>query len=258
MSATDWALVTGASSGLGRAFAELLAEKGINLVLVARSGALMEGLADELRQRYRIEAIVEPMDLAEPGSAKALEERLLSLGITVDILINNAAFGLSSPFVVQDLDRVRQMLQLDILTLTELTHIFARQMVARGRGNILLVASLAAYQPTPILAAYGAAKAYVLSLGESLNVECAPNVGVTVLSPGLMDTGFNAAAGYKANASMAITMLPTQKVARIGLKAMWEGKSSVVAGRLNWLMAFSSRFSSRHFQARAVFRLSTS
>ena len=148
------------------------------------------------------------------------------------------------------------MLQLDIVALTELTHVFGRRMADRGRGRILLVASLAAYQPAPLLAAYGAAKAYVLSLGEALHVELAPRVGVTVLSPGLMDTEFNDVSGYTMKPSMRRTLLPTGRVAEIGLDALFRGRSSVIAGRLNRAMAFSTRFLSRRFQARTVYRLS--
>ncbi len=129
-------------------------------------------------------------------------------------------------------------------------------MATSGHGHILLVASLSAFQPNPLLAAYGAAKAYVLSLGEALHVELAPGVGVTVLSPGLMDTEFNNVSGYKAKPSMRSTMLPTARVAEIGLDALFAGKSSVIAGRINQAMAFSTRFLSRSFQAKTVYRLS--
>ena len=173
------------------------------------------------------------------------------------MLINNAAFGLSSAFADHDPARLRAMLQLDIVTMTELTHLFAGRMAARGSGHILLVASMAAYQPCPKLAAYAAAKAYVLSLGEAIHVELAPKVGVTVLSPGLMDTGFFGVADYHPPAAMKRTMLAPAAVAAIGLDAMYAGKPSVVAGGLNRLMAFSNRFTSRRFQARTVLSMAS-
>ncbi len=150
------------------------------------------------------------------------------------------------------------MLQLNIVSLTELSHVFGRRMAARDGGHILLVASLAAYQPDPLLAAYGASKAYVLSLGEALNVELAPKVGVTVLSPGLMDTGFNAVSGFQTPSSLKRTQLLPATVARIGLEAMFAGRSSVVAGRLNKVMAFSSRMLSRHFAAQTSYNMARS
>ena len=251
-----WALVTGASSGLGVELARSLAAKRSNLVLAARREAPMQELAAELKGRHGVEIVVEAIDLGAPGSADALGRRLDERGIAPDILVNNAGFGLSGPFMAQDAKRLREMLQLDIVALTELTHVFGQRMVARGRGHILLVASLAAQQPTPHLAAYGAAKAYVLSFGESLHVELAPKVGVTVLMPGLMDTEFNAVSGFETKGAVRATILQPSEVAEIGLEAMFAGKPSVIAGRLNTIMAFSNRFISRHTAAKLVMRMS--
>lgn len=245
-SQTSWALVTGASSGLGIEFAKGLATRGINLALTARSAPEMERLADSLRQQHGIEVVVEPLDLSEPGSATALRQRLDQRGIAPDILINNAGFGLYEPFLDHDPARLRAMLQLDIVSLVELSQIFGQRMAARGRGRMLMVASMAAYQPVPRLAAYAAAKAFVLSLGEALHVELAPNVAVTVLSPGLMDTGFNAASGYETPAALDRLKLAPAKVAAIGLDALFAGRSGVIAGRLNKILGFSSRLLSRH------------
>ena len=249
-SKTLWALVTGASSGLGVAFVHGLAQRGHNLVLTARSEAPMQTLADQVRKQHRVEIVVEPLDLSAPGSADALDQRLVGRGIEPDVLVNNAGFGLNSPFVAHEADRLRAMLQLNIVSLTELSHIFGRRMAERGRGRILLVASLAAYQPSPLLAAYAASKAYVLSLGEALNVELAPKVGVTVLSPGLMDTGFNAASGFRTPKALKSMILTPEKVAGIGLDALFAGKSGVIAGGANKVMGFSSRLLSRHLAAK--------
>ncbi len=253
---STWALITGASSGLGVAFAEVLAARKTNLVLTARRDAPMQDLALRLRRDHGVEVLVEVVDLAASGGAAALQERLDARDIAPDVLVNNAGFGLSGAFIGQDFDRLREMLQLDIVSLTELTHVFARRMAARGRGHILLVASMASFQPCPHLAAYAAAKAYVLSLGESLNLELAPKVGVTVLSPGLMDTNFNEVSGFRPAASVRPTVLLPAEVARIGLDALFEGRPSVVAGRLNRLMSFGNRFTSRRFQAKVALRMS--
>ncbi len=251
-----WALVTGASSGLGVAFAEALAARKTNLVLTARREAPMRDLAARLTREHGVAIVVEAADLAASGSAAALQDRLDTQGITPDVLVNNAGFGLSGAFLGQDLDRLREMLQLDIVSLTELTHLFAKRMAARGRGHILLVASMASFQPCPHLAAYAAAKAYVLSLGESLNLELAPKVGVTVLSPGLMDTGFNEVSGFRPAASVRPTVLLPKQVAQIGLDALFQSRPSVVAGRLNRVMSFTNRFTSRRLQAKMALRMS--
>ena len=248
-----WALVTGASSGLGIEFARILASQGFDLVLAARREAPMEALGAELTARHGTEVVIEGIDLSEPDSANQLKQRLDARGIDLFVLINNAAFGLGAPFLDHDPDRLRRMLQLDIVTMTELSHVFGRSMAARGGGYILLVASVAAFQPTPLLAAYGAAKAYVLSLGEALNVELAPRTAVTVLSPGVMGTGFFEVSGYKLTRQMRQTMLPTAKVAQIGLDAMFARKSGVIAGRRNAVMAFASRLMPRHLLARLVY-----
>lgn len=255
MQQQQWALITGASSGLGKEFARHLAAKKINLVLVARRDVPMHELAADLRQTHGVEIVVEQVDLSAIDQALTLQQRLDARGITPDILINNAAFGLSGNFVTQDPVRLRDMLQVDITSLVELTHLFGKRMAARGSGHILLVASLAAYSPTPLLAAYGAAKHFVLAFGEALHVELAPKVGVTVVSPGLMETEFFKVSGYQPKDWLRRTIVAPSRVAELGLKAMFAGKSSVVIGRLNKLTAFSNRFTPRHFQAKAAYRM---
>ncbi len=255
-SANEWALVTGASSGLGKEFARALASRQYNLVLVARREEPMQVLAAELRQQHAVEIVVEPMDLSAVGSALDLQNRLDERDVEPSILINNAAFGLSGEFLTQNTEHLRKMLNLDVLTLTELTHLFGNRMAARGRGHMLLVASLAAYQPDPLLAAYGAAKHFVLALGVALHVELAPRVTVTVVSPGLMDTEFNEVSGFRPKASLKPSIVSPAKVAEAGLKAMFAGKSSVIVGKLNRFTAFSNRFTSRHLQAKLTYRMS--
>lgn len=247
-----WALVTGASSGLGVEFARQLARRGASLVLTARREASMQALAADLRERHAVEVVVEPADLGVAEAADGLLARLAARRIAPSILINNAGAGVSEPFLDQDSDRLRAMLNLNVMSLTVLTQHLGQQMARDGGGRILLVASLAAYQPTPMLSAYGASKAFVLSLGEALNVELAGKVSVTVLSPGLMETGFAAAAGFTAPEGARATLLPASEVARIGLEAMFAGKPSIVAGGLNRTMALATRLVSRHRLAQMV------
>ena len=251
-SETIWAVVTGASSGLGVELAAQLANRKINLVLTARSEPQLQRLAGKLRLDSGVEVLVEPLDLSLPGSPIELVKRLDQRGVKPEILINNAAFGLYEPFMDSAPERLQAMLQLDIVSLVELTQVFGRRMVANGRGRILLVGSMAAYQPVPLMAAYAGAKAFVLSFGEALHVELAPKVSVTVLSPGLMDTGFNKASGYESPKALESMKLPPAEVARIGLDALFAGRSGVIAGRLNKIMAFSSRLMPRHFSAKAA------
>jgi short-subunit dehydrogenase len=256
MSEQIWAIVTGASSGLGVEFARSLAKRKINLVLVARRESPMQELAEELRTAHQIDVVVQAMNLADPTSADVLQDYLSRCGISVEFLVNNAAFGLSGEFLQQEAAQLQQMLQLDVHALVSLTHIFGRMMKERGRGKILLVGSLAAYQPAPLMAAYGAAKSFVLAFGEALHVELSPTVSVTVVSPGLMETEFFGVAGYTPKESMKKSMMSAKDVAEAGINAMYAGRSSVVIGRLNKLAAFSTRLFSRNIQAKLVYRMS--
>ena len=252
---SHWALVTGASSGLGIEFARQLAQRGYNLVLVARREEPMQRLAADLAQTHAIDVLVETIDLAFPNSAKVLLQNLDANGVPIDVLVNNAGFGVFGRFAKQSPGRIRQMLDLDILALTEMTLVFGRHMLDRGHGHILLVASTAAMQPTPLYAAYGAAKAYVLSLGESLNVEFAPVVGVTVVLPGLMNTGFLGVSGQQPTAIMKRNMTDPADAARIGLDAMFAGRSTAIIGSVNKIASLINRLTSRSFQAKLIMKM---
>jgi short-subunit dehydrogenase len=155
----SWVLVTGASSGFGEEFARQYAEQGHSLVLVARRLDRLQTLAESLHQRYRVDVVVEQVDLSDVEAAVQLHQRLRERGIAIDILINNAGHGLQGPFVDGKLDAALAMLQLDVVSLTAVTHIFAQDMKKRGRGKILLVSSLLAYQGVENFAVYAAAKA---------------------------------------------------------------------------------------------------
>lgn len=223
------------------------------MALTARSAEKLAAVAALIEAESGVETRTYPADLSKGGIVNALDRWLAENGIEPEVLVNNAGIGMHGAFVDQDLDQLRAMIQLDVVALTELTHLHARRMTARGRGRIMLVGSMAAYQPVALLSAYAAAKAYVLAFGEALHVELAPAVTVTVLSPGLMDTGFNEASGYTAPASLKrMEMLPAD-VARIGLDALFAGRSGVIAGKLNKVMALASRVLSRHFSAKSQF-----
>jgi len=229
-----WALVTGASSGFGEEFARQYAAQGRPLVLVARRLEKLETLATELRETYRVDVIVEQVDLSNVAAVIQLHQRLRERGIAIDILINNAGHGLQGTFVDGTLDAALAMLQLDVVSLTAVTHVFAQDMRTRGRGKILLVASLLAYQGVEKFAVYAAAKAYVLRLGEALHRELKRDgVTVTVLCPGMSDTGFAAAAQQKITPALKLLMMQPAPVVRAGIRALQARRISVVPGWAN-------------------------
>lgn len=249
------ALVTGASSGLGADFARQLGEMGCDVVLVARRGDRLEALKREIETTSDVRATCIAMDLAAPDAAATLSDRLAKTGVTVDVLVNDAGFGLFGEFLDLEWTRIHELLELNIVALTELTHLFAQGMRERGFGYVLLVASNGAFQPTPLYAAYSASKSYVLSLGEALHYELRDSgVGVTVLVPGVTRTEFHTVAGQALTPYQRRTIMPSAKVARIGLGAMRRGKASVVAGRTNAVLAFLTRFGSRQFNTSVAYR----
>jgi short-subunit dehydrogenase len=250
MSGGRWALVTGASGGLGREFAVLLAERGYNLVLAARSIERLELVSADLA-RFGVEVCIAKIDFGQCGGAMEFVETLRRKGIRPDVLINNAGQGLHGDCIDQPYAAIERMLHVNVASLTTLTHAIANDMAERGGGHVLLVTSLTSFMPSPTYAVYAATKAYVRHLGEALHIELAVlNVTVTVLSPGLMDTGFLAGSGQTPTRAMTRSMTPPAYVARIGLNALFAGRQSLVAGISNKLVAAASRFVPRGLQAR--------
>jgi len=230
----SWVLVTGASSGFGEEFARQYAAQGRPLVLVARRLEKLEKLATELRETCRVDVIVEQVDLSNVAAVIQLHQRLRERGIAIDILINNAGHGLQGTFVDGTLDAALAMLQLDVVSLTAVTHVFAQDMRTRGRGKILLVASTLAYQGVEKFAVYSAAKAYVLRLGEALHRKLKRDgVTVTVLAPGMSDTGFATAAQQKITPALKLLMMQPAPVVRAGIRALQARRISVVPGWAN-------------------------
>ncbi|WP_018989675.1 SDR family NAD(P)-dependent oxidoreductase [Aromatoleum toluclasticum] len=230
----SWVLVTGASSGFGEEFARQYAEQGHSLVLVARRRDRLQALAEALRRQYRIEVVVEAADLSDIAAITELHRRLRERGIAIDILINNAGHGLQGPFADSPLAATLAMVQLDVASLTAVTHVFAQDMRTRGRGKILLVASLLAYQGVQNFAVYAAAKAYVLRLGEALHRELKRDgVTVTALCPGVSDTGFATAAQMTLTPALKGLMMQPPPVVRAGIRALQAGRISVVPGWAN-------------------------
>jgi uncharacterized protein len=248
MTTTDysWVLITGASSGFGAEFARQYAAQGHSLVVVARRLDRLETLAEQLRRQYGIDVVVEQVDLSDVAAVIQLHQRLRERGIAVDIVINNAGHGLQGTFVDGTLDAALAMLQLDVVSLTAVTHVFAQDMRTRGRGKILLVASLLAYQGVEKFAVYAAAKAYVLRLGEALHRELKRDgVTVTVLSPGMSDTGFATAAQQKITPTLKLLMMQPAPVVRAGIRALQAGRISVVPGWANKATAMFTKATPR-------------
>ncbi len=244
-----WALVTGASSGFGVQFARLLAERKANLVLVARRTEPMETLAQELRQTHSVQVVIVGMDLSRAGVGAELKSRLDAHGIPIDILVNNAGYGLYGAFLDQPLEKITDMLQLNMITLTELTYIFARDMVKRRSGHILLTASLLGYQAVPGFAAYAATKGYVLLFGEALHQELEPHgIAVTALCPGVSATSFVEVAGQKLSPLLKMMIMKPHRVARAGVLAMLGRRATVVPGFLNKATVFLDRLMPRTLQ----------
>ncbi|MEN3974704.1 SDR family oxidoreductase [Emcibacter sp. SYSU 3D8] len=221
------ALVTGASSGIGRELAAIFAEHGYNLVVVARNEAALQALAEELYDAFGTTVTVLPKDLSKASAPQQIFKALQADGIHIDVLINNAGFGAFRGFADTPLSRVTGMIGVNVAALTELCHLFAGPMIEHREGRILNVASVAAFNPTPNAAVYGATKAFVLSLSEALSEELQPyNITVTALCPGLTETGFSREATGKTGANPAVPgfmMLNARQVAKEGFDALHAG-----------------------------------
>ncbi|GAA2052584.1 MULTISPECIES: SDR family NAD(P)-dependent oxidoreductase [Streptomyces] len=237
-------IVTGASSGIGAAFARALAGRGSDVVLVARRRDRLEKLGAELRERYGVRAEPVALDLSEPGAGRRLAAELERRGIAVDGLVNNAGFGTDGPFHAEDPGRLTDEITVDVANLVDLTRAFIGPLRASGRGVLVNVASMAAYTPIPGMAVYGACKAFVLSFTEALWHE-ARGTGLRVLSlaPGLTRTEFFDGLGSGAYRGRYQT--PEQVVAT-ALRALDRGRRpSVQSGRLNGLVVGLPRFTTR-------------
>jgi short-subunit dehydrogenase len=248
------ALITGASSGIGQALAQQFAAHGYDLVLVARNHQALHEVAATLPTR--VEVVVS--DLSRPHSAAALAAELVSRAIRVDVLVNNAGFGMQGEFAGLSLDQQLEMIQLNVTTLTELTRLLLPDMLARRTGGVLNVASLAAFQPGPLMAVYYATKAYVLSLSDAVAEEVtASGVKVTCLCPGPTATNFaNRAAATGTNLFKGAVMDVAQ-VAREGFDGWNAGRRVVIPGFSNRSRAMIVRLAPRALVRRIVKRLNS-
>ena len=233
------ALVTGASSGIGAVFAERLAAAGAGLVLVARRKDVLEHLAEGLRARHRVTVEVIPADLDDPGAAAQVCHALDERGVLIDVLINNAGFGLHGDLAEADLDRTLGMIRVNCLAVVDLTARLLPGMRSRRRGAVVNVASTAAFQPLPHMAVYGASKAFVLSFSEALSVEVkGDGVRVLALCPGATATEFFSVAGESAQVG---AQQSADEVVDVALRGLGRGRPSVIPGVRNALLALTPR-----------------
>ena len=246
-----WAVITGASAGIGWALADQLAAQGAKLVLTARRQDRLEQLARKLSADHKATVEIFPLDLAKPNAPAELFAFTEGKGIETDLLINNAGFGGYGEFHKVSLDWYRDMVQVNVAAVVDLTHRYLAGMVERRRGDIMIVASTAAFQPVPYISCYAATKSFDLHFAEAIAEEVRQyGVRVCALCPGPTDTEFMEVA--KQPQRMFRYAETAEKVARTGLEALESGKTYVISGLLNYLQVHAERLAPRPFVARSA------
>jgi uncharacterized protein len=244
-----WALITGASAGIGTAMARELAAGGTNLVLTARRRDRLVGLAAELSTKHGVRTLVCVADLAQALGPQQIFSFTEEKQIAIDLLVNNAGFGVYGEFHKVPLERLVEMTQVNVTAVVHMTHLYLPGMIARGGGDILIVASTAAFQAVPYISTYAATKTFDLHFAEGLAEEVRQyDVRVCALCPGSTETEFFQVAGQRNHTRRAPET--AEKVAHVGLAALAAGKSSVISGFKNWLGAETVRMAPRRMVAR--------
>jgi uncharacterized protein len=240
-----WALITGASAGIGVAFAEELAVGGTKLVLTARRKDRLHELARQLSASYKVSTEVFPADLADSSAPEKIFAFTKEKGIEIDLLINNAGFGQYGEFSFVETQRLLDMVQVNCHAVVHLTRLYLPEMIARRRGDVLILASTASFQAVPYISTYAATKAFDLLFAEGLAEEMKPHgIRVCALCPGSTESEFHVVAGQDQFIRKAET---AEKVAHTGLKALAAGKSYVISGLGNYLGAHGERLVPRRF-----------
>jgi len=249
-----WALVTGASAGIGKALAEELARGGANLVLTARRQERLAALAQELKVKHRVKTEVFGADLTRPSAPEEIFGFTQGKGIEIELLVNNAGFGQYGEFQAVEAERLLEMVQVNCGAVVHLTRLYLPGMVARRSGDLLIVASTASFQAVPYISTYAATKAFDLLLAEGLAEEMKPHgVRVCALCPGTTTSEFHEVAGHPSHAKGREQSAET--VARNGLKALAAGKSYVISGLGNYLGAHGERLVPRRLVTQIAAKL---
>ncbi|MHB1676630.1 MAG: SDR family NAD(P)-dependent oxidoreductase [Sulfuriferula sp.] len=240
-------LITGASSGIGLEFAQVFASHRYNLVLVARNKARLQDLAAQIKRDFSVTVEIIVKDLTNPSAAQEIFNDTLALGLQIDVLINNAGVGLGGKFTDNSLSDELNLIQLNVVAMATLCHLFGGAMAKRHAGRILNVSSIAAFLPGPLMANYYASKAYVLMLSEALRSELKDSgVGVTALCPGPTRTELFLRSGMStARAAKSSLSLTAREVALSGYQAVTQNKGLRVVGLINKLLVFSTRLAPR-------------
>ncbi len=248
---TQTALITGASRGIGLAFAKVFAKENYSLILTARSEDELNQIKQELITKHNVDVVVLSHDLTKSEEVQQLFDQVQQQNLTVDVLVNNAGYGDHGEFANRDWEKLQGMILLNNLALTHLTHLFLPKMIQRGQGKILNVSSTAAFQPGPMMAVYFATKAYVLSFSEAIAAETEDTgVTVTVLCPGPTQSNFGQVAGMDKVPGMSDSVTSDKfpsadEVAKYGYKALQKGEVVTVHGALNKVLTFMPRLTPR-------------
>jgi short-subunit dehydrogenase len=251
-----WALVTGASAGIGTALAEELARGGANLVLTARRRERLEALAQKLTAAHKIQTRIFAVDLTEAGAPEKIFQFTKEQGIEIELLINNAGFGAYGEFPAVEMHRLMDMVQVNCAAVVHLTRLYLPEMVARKHGDVLILASTASFQSVPYISTYAATKAFDLLFAEGLAEEMKPyGIRVCALCPGSTESEFADVAGQTHIAATRANRETAEKVAQTGLRALAAGKSYVVSGLGNYWGVLGQRLVSRRFVARIAARM---
>jgi hypothetical protein len=251
-----WALVTGASAGIGVALAKELAAGGTNLVLTARRADRLETLARELTSTHKVSAEIFSADLAQPNAPQQIFAFTSGKKIEVDVLINNAGFGKYGEFTNSDTKLLLDMVQVNCTAVAHLSRLYLPDMIKRRRGYVMIVASTASFQGVPYLSTYAATKAFDLLLAEGLAEEMNPHgVHVCALCPGSTESEFSEVAGQSSLAAARRNRETAEKVAHVGLRALAAGRSHVISGTGNYLGVHSQRLVPRRWVTRIAARL---
>ncbi|KSU89107.1 short-chain dehydrogenase [Bacillus sp. VT 712] len=248
-----YALITGASGGIGRQLAYHFAEDGYSLVLVARSKEKLEELKKELENNYSISVLISIKDLSKQKEALKLYDEIKQQRITVQFLVNNAGFGLYGTFIETSWAEEADMIDLNIKTLTYLTKLFLPEMVERNQGRILNIASVASFLPGPLMAVYYATKAYVLSFTEALENELKDtNITISALCPGPTKTGFSDRANLSGSKLFESGALHVEDVAKVGYEQFMRGKTIIILGAKFKVATMLPRFFPRKLITKVV------